>query len=120
MKHPRCEHLCSHLQEALAVLSRPWNGLLLATLEEGPLRFGELAERVEGIGDRMLSVRLKELEARGLLERHVEPGPPVRVTYALTRAGQGFRAVSDSVRQWGEQLERARTSPRRPGRPRAG
>lgn len=120
MKHARCENLCRHLQAALDVLARPWNGLILATLEEGPLRFGEVAERVTGIGDRMLSERLKELEARGVVAREVEPGPPVRITYALTRTGQGFRAVADSAARWGEQLERVRPANKRTPRARAG
>ncbi|MBF5041141.1 helix-turn-helix transcriptional regulator [Aggregicoccus sp. 17bor-14] len=105
-----CQHLCERFQLAMELLARPWNGLIVATLEEGPLRFGELAERVEGIGDRMLSSRLKELEAGGVLVREVEPGPPVRVRYRLTPAGEGFRAVLDSISRWGEQLEQGRRS----------
>ena len=107
VKH-HCANLCERFQDAMALLARPWNGLIVATLEEGPLRFGELAARIEGIGDRMLSTRLKELEAGGVLVREVEPGPPVRVLYSLTPAGQGFKQVVDSVSRWGEQLEQAR------------
>lgn len=110
MKHPHCANLCERFQDAMALLARPWNGLIVATLEEGPLRFGELSTRIEGIGDRMLSTRLKELEAGGVLVREVEPGPPVRVLYTLTPAGQGFKSVVDSVSRWGEQLEQARRS----------
>ena len=108
MKHVHCANLCERFQDAMGLLARPWNGLIVAMLEEGPLRFGELAARIEGIGDRMLSMRLKELEASGVLVREVEPGPPVRVLYSLTPAGKGFKAVVDSISRWGEQLEQAR------------
>lgn len=108
MKHTHCANLCERFQDAMGLLARPWNGLIVATLEEGPLRFGELASLIEGIGDRMLSMRLKELEASGVLVREVEPGPPVRVLYSLTPAGKGFKAVVDSISRWGEQLEQAR------------
>ena len=86
------------------VLSKPWNGILIAALEGGPLRFSEIAARVPDIADRVLSARMKELETRGLVSRHVEPGPPVRVTYALTEVGRGFRAVADAATTWGESL----------------
>ena len=100
-----CQHLCSHLQVGIDVLSRPWNGLILATLHErGPLRFSELAAQVGQIGDRMLSVRLKELETSGVLVRHVMPGPPVKVEYELTEAGRGFREVTEALAKWGSQL----------------
>ena len=79
------------------VLARPWNGLIMALLEEaGPLRFSELRERLDAMGDRMLSARLKELEARGLIERTVAPGPPVRVTYALTDLGRNLAELMRS------------------------
>ena len=90
------------------VLARPWNGLVMALLEEaGPLRFSELRERLDAMGDRMLSARLKELEARGLVERSVAPGPPVRVTYALTELGRGFGDVHRALGRWGERLAAA-------------
>jgi len=86
------------------VISRPWNGLIMASLEDGPVRFGELLERIEHVGDRMLSARLKDLQARGLVERRVIPGPPVRVEYELTDAGRGFQAVFEAIARWGQTL----------------
>jgi DNA-binding HxlR family transcriptional regulator len=96
-----CEHLCPWFQLAMDVLSRPWNGLIMASLEEGPVRFGELLARIEHVGDRMLSARLKELATRGLVERRVIPGPPVRVEYELTAAGRGFKPVFQAIARWG-------------------
>ncbi|WP_437674100.1 winged helix-turn-helix transcriptional regulator [Sorangium sp. So ce131] len=110
MKHSS-EHLCEKFQAAMDVLARPWNGLIIATLEGGALRFGEIGERLDAISDRMLSSRLKELEALGLLVRRVLPGPPVRVEYELTDVGRGFHDVATAISRWGELLTAAR-SPR--------
>jgi len=96
--------LCPNYIAAMDVLAKPWNGMLIAALEGGPLRFSELASRVPQIADRMLAARLKELEARGVVRRTVEHGPPVRVSYALTAVGRGFREVSDALSRWGRLL----------------
>jgi len=122
MKHPPCSHLCPRFQAAMDVLAKPWNGLIMATLgTAGPLRYSELKARLDAMGDRMLSARLRELEARGLVERTVSPGPPVRVDYALSDAGHGFREVAAALSAWGARFagpdERAGGGPRR--RPRA-
>lgn len=98
-------HLCPKFQAAMAVLSRPWNGLVFATLEQGPMRFNELRESIEVIGDRMLALRLKELTGLGLVERRVEAGPPVHVAYALTEVGRGFSTVQAAIQRWGESFQ---------------
>lgn len=90
------------------VLGKPWNGLVFVALEGGPLRFRELRDAVGRIGDRMLSLRLRELEQKRLLRRRVIAGPPVRVEYELTEAGRGFREVAEVVRRWGATILRAR------------
>jgi len=95
---------CRAFQMAIDVLGRPWNALILNVLQPGPLRFSELAERARGPGDKVLSARLKDLESRGLVVRHVEPGPPVRVCYELTDQGRGFRQVAEAIELWGRKL----------------
>lgn len=96
--------LCPTYLTAMAVLAKPWNGLIIAVLEEGPFRYSEMASRLPTIGDRMLALRLKELTERGLVARLVEPGPPVRVVYELTDVGRGFKDVAQAVRQWGQAI----------------
>lgn len=95
---------CRAFQAAIEILAKPWNALILTVLQPGPLRFTELAVQAEGPGDKVLSARLKELESAGLVARHVEAGPPVKVTYELTVRGQGFRDVSASLQHWGRSL----------------
>lgn len=88
----------------MELLAKPWNGLIIAALETGAGRFSDLQERLETIGDRMLSERLKELQAAGLVDRRVLAGPPIRVEYELTPAGHGFRGVYEAIARWGEML----------------
>jgi DNA-binding HxlR family transcriptional regulator len=97
------------------VLAKPWNGLIIAVLEQGPFRFSELSAQLPAIGDRMLAARLKELASHGLVARDVEHGPPVRVSYALTEVGRGFHDVADAIRQWGQTIlaARERSAPKR-------
>ena len=95
---------CRAFQLAIDVLGRPWTALILNVLQAGPLRFSELAEQARGPGDKVLSARLKELETRGLVERHVDPGPPVKVTYELTACGHAFERVALAIETWGRTL----------------
>ena len=104
---------CRAFQCAIDVLSRPWSALILNVLQPGPLRFSELADQAQGPGDKVLSARLKELESRGIILRHVEPGPPVRVTYELTDKGRAFGHVAHAIQRWGRELVDDDTSPRR-------
>jgi len=95
---------CQTFQTAITVLGRQWNALILNVLQAGPLRFSELSERAQGPGDKVLSARLKELERRGLLLRHVDAGPPVRVSYELTRTGRTFGDLAQAIERWGREL----------------
>ncbi len=86
----------------MEVLSRPWNGLIMAALQDhGTLRYSALKVRLPAVGDRMLSARLKELERRGLVARRVDAGPPVRVAYELSAVGREFREVELALSRWG-------------------
>lgn len=108
---------CTAFQTAVDLLARPWTGLILGLLAAGPLRFSEIEERAHGVGAKTLSARLKELEARGVVTRHVDPGPPVRVQYELTRRGRAFGQVAEAIQRWGRDLVADDEAP--PARPRA-
>jgi DNA-binding HxlR family transcriptional regulator len=109
----RVDSQCQTFQAALEVLSRPWCALILNALQGGPYRFTEIRERTRGPGDKILSARLKELETRGLLSRHVDAGPPVRVTYELTEAGRSFHDVACAIERWGRGLKPMRLAGKR-------
>jgi DNA-binding HxlR family transcriptional regulator len=104
---------CETFQNALDVLSKPWCALILNSLHGGPYRFTEIRERTRGPGDKILSARLKELEARGLLSRQVDAGPPVRVTYELTESGRSFNDVAQAIERWGRGLKPPRIARKR-------
>ncbi|MBI1796359.1 MAG: helix-turn-helix transcriptional regulator [Candidatus Eisenbacteria bacterium] len=106
MKH--VDSHCATFQLALEVLGKPWCALILNSLQGGPFRFTEIRDRTRGPADKMLSGRLKELEARGLVLRRVAAGPPVRVTYELTESGRSFGDVAQAIERWGRGLKPAR------------
>jgi DNA-binding HxlR family transcriptional regulator len=95
---------CQAFQTAIDLLARPWTGLILGLLHDGPLRFSELEEKAKGVGAKTLSARLKDLEGRGILARHVDAGPPVRVQYTLTSRGKAFGQVAEAIEKWGRDL----------------
>jgi DNA-binding HxlR family transcriptional regulator len=110
--------LCATYLAAMEVLAKPWTGMLMVVLEDGPLRFSEIADRVPDIADRMLAARLKELETRRLVAREVHPGPPVRVTYGLTEVGRGYKEVSAAIGRWGALILREKAKDAAPKRTR--
>ena len=69
-----------------------WAGDVLLSLGRGTRSFNALLAGIEGISDRMLSCRLRELDDAGLVKRRVIIGPPVRVYYDLTGAGLDYVA----------------------------
>ena len=91
---------CDALRAVFELLGKRWSGLIVGTLLEGPARFSEIARLVPDVSERMLSGRLGELVAAGLLERVVDDGPPVHVTYRLTRKGQALRPALHELGRW--------------------
>jgi DNA-binding HxlR family transcriptional regulator len=95
---------CRAFQRAIEVLGRPWNGLILGLLQDGPLRFSELEDGARGLGPKTLSARLRALEAGAIIARRVDAGPPVRVLYSLTGRGRAFGRVAEAIHRWGSEL----------------
>lgn len=88
------------LARAFGFLGKRWNGVILGTLMHGPARFADLKRAVPGISDSMLSDRLGELTRAGLLERTVDPGPPLGVTYRLTASGEALLPALEALTAW--------------------
>jgi DNA-binding HxlR family transcriptional regulator len=105
---PECA-CCPHLHEAVELIGRRWTGAILEVLrQDGPLRFSEIVGAIPGLSDRLCSERVKELEARGIIERTVHPGPPIRVEYALTDMGQALEPVLGALATWAREWLAAR------------
>lgn len=108
---------CPFYHEAVELIGRRWTGAIVAVLlQDAPLRFSEIAHAVPQLSDRLLSERMKELEARGVVTRTVDPGPPVKVAYDLTEMGRSLepalRALGDWARRWLVAGQRRRASAR--------
>jgi DNA-binding HxlR family transcriptional regulator len=71
------------------------------------MRYAELGKAVPGLSDRLLSQRLRELEEEGLVERRVEAGAPVRVTYSLSEAGQDLDPALRELKAWAKRWKKA-------------
>jgi DNA-binding HxlR family transcriptional regulator len=91
---------CPLFHNAIELIGRRWTGAILRALSRGTDRFSALTETIPGLSDRMLSERLKELEAEGIVARTVIPDMPVRITYQLTPKGEALGSVMDAIGQW--------------------
>lgn len=85
---------------AFSVLGKRWNGMIVATLGAGSSTFVSLRRAVSGISDTVLSDRLAELTAVGLVARSVDAGPPVAVSYSLTDGGRRLLPILDQLGSW--------------------
>ncbi len=91
---------CPLYHEAVELVGRRWTGAILAVLMEGTLRFSEIAQAVPELSDRLLSERMKELEGRGMVERNVISGPPLRVEYSLSQMGRDLEPALAEIQRW--------------------
>ena len=88
---------------AVELIGRRWTGAIVRAMLNGAKHFSELTATIPGLSDRLVSVRLKELEAEGIVERVVIPDKPVRIEYLLTNKGKALESVVDAVDTWAEQ-----------------
>jgi DNA-binding HxlR family transcriptional regulator len=97
----RANGCCPFYHEAVELVGKRWTGAILSVLMDGPLRFSEIAQAVPELSDRLLSERMKELESRGMVERTVYAGPPLRVEYSLSRMGRELEPALSELQRWG-------------------
>jgi DNA-binding HxlR family transcriptional regulator len=93
---------CPFYHEAVELVGRRWTGAILRVLMERPMRFSEVVQAVPDLSDRLLSERMKELEARGIVQRTVHPGPPVRVEYSLSEMGRELGPALTQIQDWAQ------------------
>jgi DNA-binding HxlR family transcriptional regulator len=92
--------LCPRYHRAIELIGRRWTGAILMVLLQGASRFTDIVHAVPGLSDRLLSERLKELEAAGIVTRIVHPETPVRIEYQLTEQGHDLSGVVEAIRAW--------------------
>jgi DNA-binding HxlR family transcriptional regulator len=96
----RRETCCSAYHRAIELVGKRWTGAILFVLLDGPARFSEVKQLVPDLSDRLLSERMKELEAEGIVERRVIDDMPVRVEYSLTPKGKALEPAVRALKTW--------------------
>jgi DNA-binding HxlR family transcriptional regulator len=94
------ETCCGHYHHAVELVGKRWTGAILLVLMDGPARFSEVKQLVPDLSDRLLSERMKELEAEGIVERRVIDDMPVKVEYALTVKGEALEPAVRALKAW--------------------
>lgn len=92
---------CQGTTRFFNLFGKRWSGVVVTALLHRPAHFTELRRAVGGISERMLSKRLGELAAAGLVVREVSDGHPVRVSYRLTDAGVALEHPLTLLGRWG-------------------
>ncbi len=88
----------------MRILGGKWTGSILWHLQDGPVRFNDLARMVAGASKKMIVERLRRLEAQGLVRRQVLETAPVSVEYSITPLGETALGFLDELRRWSESL----------------
>jgi DNA-binding HxlR family transcriptional regulator len=96
----RCKPVPEEVRQTADLLERRWQLSIIYAALSGALRFNEFADAVAGISPRMLSERLRDLEAAGLVERTVLPTSPPTVEYRLTERGRKLRPIIEAMRAY--------------------
>ncbi len=90
------------IEAAIDIIGSKWTFLIIRDLLiDGTLRFGDLLRSLEGISPKTLSLRLRELEKFGLVNRIVYPEIPPKVEYELTVKGKELEAIFIELKRWG-------------------
>ena len=92
--------LCNRFHAAVELIGRRWAGVIINVLMGGRTRYCDIKARIPEISDRMLSERLRELEAEGVVRRIVTPETPVRVEYELTKKGAALNDALAAIGDW--------------------
>ncbi|WCK56310.1 helix-turn-helix domain-containing protein [Aneurinibacillus sp. Ricciae_BoGa-3] len=89
------------IEKTISVIGGKWTFIILRDLFIGPKRFGEIQKSLKGISPRTLSMRLKELEEEGIINRVIYSEIPPHVEYSLTAKGKTLRPIFDAMKDWG-------------------
>ena len=108
------DRYCPYFHHTVELLGRRWSGVILKVLAaSGPMRFRDIRDRVPGLSDRLLTSRLGELEAEGVVARCEHDGVSC---YGLTPKGQKVEPVLDAISAVSLEWARAEAPAPRPGR----
>ncbi|MEV4875683.1 winged helix-turn-helix transcriptional regulator [Streptomyces cyaneofuscatus] len=97
-----CRRVDVGISRVFELFGKRWTGPIVSVLLQRPVHFAELRRAIPGISERMLSDRLSELGAAGLVIREVDEGPPLRVAYRLTEAGAAMEPALKELGRWAD------------------
>lgn len=97
------------IETTLSLINGKWKILIMKELLKGPVRYGELHQRIAHVSSKVLTQQLREMEADGLILRIVFAEVPPRVEYELTEMGSSMLTILKELRRWG--LEKNTTYP---------
>jgi DNA-binding HxlR family transcriptional regulator len=100
------EEVCRGFQTVVELIGRRWSGAILMAMSRGAERFGQILKLVDGLSDRLLSQRLKELEAQGLVVRTIVPTTPAYSRYTLSERGAELIEALQPLVRWGAAARR--------------
>ncbi|WP_240315676.1 helix-turn-helix domain-containing protein [Sporosarcina sp. PTS2304] len=104
--HSHCtEAACQLYKQAIEFIGKRWTGIIVYQLLDGPKRYHELLHAIDGISDRLLTERLKDLEQEGVLVKYIITETPKKVEYELTPIGYEFNKVFTAIMDWGIKKE---------------
>ncbi|WP_240499454.1 winged helix-turn-helix transcriptional regulator [Oceanococcus atlanticus] len=92
------------IERGMRVLGGKWTGSIIYHLKDGPVRFNDLSRMIGGASKKMITERLRQLEAQGLISRTVLDTSPVSVHYEITDFGRTALGVLDQLKEWTEGL----------------
>ncbi len=92
--------VCSRFHRAVELIGGRWTGAIIQTLLQGKTRYAAIKTAIPDITDRMLSERLRSLEAEDLVTRWVIADSPVRVEYELTDKGRSLEIALNEISAW--------------------
>lgn len=110
------QRYCPYFHHTVELLGRRWSGVILRVLVSGPTRFGEIRDRIPGLSDRLLTSRLAEFEAEGIVNRCDHGGASY---YELTDKGQALEPVIEAISRAAREWANAEAPASKPGRIRA-
>ncbi len=100
-----CETPCA-IEQGMRIIGGKWTGSILWHLKDGPVRFNDLSRMIGGASKKMITERLRQLEAQGLVRREIAGTKPVSVFYEVTDLGRTALGFLDELRKWSESLPR--------------
>ncbi|KIC47319.1 transcriptional regulator [Ruegeria sp. ANG-S4] len=98
-----CAEPCA-IERGMRIIGGKWTGSILWHLKDGPVRFNDLSRMIGGASKKMITERLRRLEAQGLVRREVMHTAPVSVEYEITDFGRTALGFLDALREWTESL----------------